>query len=192
MGWTVRGCSSAAEDIFVKFQATDIPGVLIVAVEPTTDERGFFARLYCPNEFAAARIDFKPVQVNLSRNIHRQTLRGLHYQDPPYAEAKLVHVTRGAIYDVVVDLRRESSTFGRWSAFELEAESARAVFIPEGCAHGFQTLAPETDVLYHMEQMHVAGQEKGYRWNDPTLNILWPAEPTFISLADRSWPDFSF
>jgi dTDP-4-dehydrorhamnose 3,5-epimerase len=176
----------------VKFQATDILGVLIVAVEPITDERGFFARLYCPNEFASAGIDFKPVQVNLSRNIHRQTLRGLHYQDPPHAEAKLVHVTRGAIYDVVVDLRRESSTFGRWSAFELEAESARAVFIPEGCAHGFLTLAPETDVLYHLERMHVAGQEKGYRWNDPTLNIRWPAEPAFISLADRSWSDFSF
>jgi dTDP-4-dehydrorhamnose 3,5-epimerase len=192
MGRTVRGCNPAAEDIFVKFQATDIPGVFIVAVEPITDDRGFFARLYCPEEFAAAGLKFAPVQVNISRNVHRHTLRGLHYENPSHAEAKLVSVTRGAVYDIVVDLRRASATFGRWAAFELDAESARALFIPEGCAHGFLTLMPQTDVLYHMNRMHVAGQTQGYRWNDPTLNIRWPAAPALMSPTDRSWPDFSF
>jgi dTDP-4-dehydrorhamnose 3,5-epimerase len=175
----------------VKFHATDIPGVFIISVEPNADERGFFARLYCPDEFAAAGIDFAPVQVSLSRNIHRHILRGLHYQDFPHAEAKLVHVTRGSVYDVVVDLRCESPAFGRWAAFELDEESGRALFIPEGCAHGFLTLAPQSDVLYHIGRMHVAGQTRGYRWNDRTLNIRWPAEPAFVSPADRAWPDFS-
>jgi dTDP-4-dehydrorhamnose 3,5-epimerase len=175
----------------LKFQATDISGVFVVAAEPMTDERGFFARLYCPDEFKAAGIDFASVQLNLSRNTHRHTLRGVHYQDPPHAEAKLVSVTRGAVYDVVVDLRRSSATFGRWVGFELDAESARALFIPEGCAHGFLTLVPQTDVFYHMGRSHVPGRAKGYRWNDPALNIRWPAEPAFVSAADRAWPDFS-
>jgi dTDP-4-dehydrorhamnose 3,5-epimerase len=174
----------------VKFQATNIPGVFIVVAEPAQDERGFFARLYSPDEFSAAGIEFAPVQVNLSRNIHRHSLRGLHYQDAPHAEAKLVRVTRGMVYDVVVDLRRDSSAFGRWIAVDLDAQSGHALFIPKGCAHGFLTLAQDTDVLYHMDQMHVAGQSKGHRWNDPTLNIRWPAEPAFISPADQAWPDF--
>jgi dTDP-4-dehydrorhamnose 3,5-epimerase len=176
----------------VRFHASDISGVFVIAAEPNTDERGLFARLYCPDEFAAAGIDFTPMQVNLSRNIHRHTLRGLHYQKPPYAESKLVHVTRGAIHDVVVDLRQGSSTFGRWVAFDLDAVSLRAIFIPKGCAHGFLTLAPETDLVYHMGQMHAAGQASGYRWNDPVLDIRWPAKPAVISSADQNWPDFSF
>ena len=174
----------------MKFHPTDIPGVVVVEGEPNPDERGFFMRLYCPNEFAAARLAFTPVQVNLSRNIHRHSLRGLHYQDPPHAEAKLVSVTRGAVYDVVVDLRRDSSAYGRWKGFELDAESNRALFIPEGCGHGFLTLEPRTDVLYLMGRLHVPGQTKGYRWNDPSLDIRWPAEPEFMSPVDRSWPDF--
>jgi len=176
----------------VKFHVTDIPGVFTVAMEPLVDERGFFARLYCPDEFATAGLKFTPVQVSLSRNVHRYTVRGLHYQNPPHSEAKLVTVTRGAVYDVVVDLRRASAAFGRWAAFELDADSARAMFIPEGCAHGFLTLAPQTDVLYHINRMYVAGQAQGLRWNDSRLNIRWPAEPAFVSVADRSWPDFSF
>jgi dTDP-4-dehydrorhamnose 3,5-epimerase len=174
----------------VKFQATDIPGVFLIAPEPIADDRGFFARLYCPDEFAAAGIKFTPVQTSVSRNIHRHTLRGLHYQEPPHAEAKLVTVARGALYDVVVDLRRESAAFGRWAAFELDAESMHALFVPEGCAHGFLTLAPHTDVLYQINQLHQPGQARGYRWNDPTLRIKWPVEPASISEADRSWPDF--
>jgi dTDP-4-dehydrorhamnose 3,5-epimerase len=175
----------------VRFHATDIAGTFVVDIEPNTDERGSFARLYCKDEFAAARIDFELVQVNVSRNIHRHTLRGLHYRDFPHAEAKLVHVSHGAVYDVVVDLRRQSPTFARWAAFELGADTYRALFIPEGCAHGFMTLEPQTDVLYHMGRMHVAGQPRGYRWNDPVLNIRWPAQPEVISVADQQWPDFS-
>lgn len=175
----------------MKFRATDIAGVILVEAEPKTDERGFFARLYCPDEFAAAKIDFTPAQVSLSRNHHTHTLRGMHFQNTPHAEAKLVHVTRGTAYDVVVDLRKESATFGRWAAFELSAESARAVFIPQGCAHGFLTLTPETDVLYHIDRMQAAGHARGYRWNDPAFGICWPTEPAVISAADRAWPDFS-
>jgi dTDP-4-dehydrorhamnose 3,5-epimerase len=174
----------------MKFEATDIPGVFVVLVEPSRDTRGFFTRLYCPEEFAEAGIDFAPVQVNLSRNTARHTLRGLHYQDPPHAEAKLVHVTRGSIYDVVVDLRPGSPAFGRWAGFDLDADSVRALFIPEGCAHGFLTLAPETDVLYHMGSLHTPGAGQGYRWDDPALGIHWPAAPAVISQADREWPDF--
>lgn len=175
----------------MKFHPTDIPGVVIVAADPNADERGFFARLYCPDEFARAGIAFTPVQVNMSRNTHRHSLRGLHYEDAPYAEEKLVSVTRGSIYDVVVDLRRESPAYGRWTACELDAESHRALFIPEGCAHGFLTLEPQTDVLYLMGRMHVPGQAKGYRWNDSSLDIRWPAEPEVMSPADQAWPDFT-
>jgi dTDP-4-dehydrorhamnose 3,5-epimerase len=191
MGREVRDRDTRDEDHFVKFRRTDIADVVLVEPEPKADERGFFARLYCPDEFAAAKIDFTPLQVSLSRNQHMHTLRGMHFQNPPYAEAKLVHVTRGVAYDVIVDLRKDSATFGRWAAFELSAESARAVFIPQGCAHGFLTLAPETDVLYHIDRLQVGGQGRGYRWNDPAFGIRWPAEPAVISGADRAWPDFS-
>jgi dTDP-4-dehydrorhamnose 3,5-epimerase len=174
----------------VKFSETEIPGVFVVEIEPHVDERGFFARLFCPDEFSAAGISFAPVQTNLSRNPRRHTLRGLHYQDPPDAEAKLVHVTRGAAYDVVVDLRPGSATYGRSTGLNLDAGSVRAVFVPEGCAHGFLTLEPDTDVLYHMGRMYVPGKAKGYRWNDRRLNIAWPAQPEFVSPADQAWPDF--
>jgi dTDP-4-dehydrorhamnose 3,5-epimerase len=175
----------------VNFQATDIPGVFVVVAEPSRDHRGFFARLYCPDEFAAAGIEFTPVEVNLSRNMRRHTLRGMHYQDHPHAEAKLVHVTRGSVYDVVVDLRRNGPSFGRWAGFELDAEAARALFVPEGCAHGFLTLTSDADVLYHMGRRHIPGLTRGYRWNDPVLDIHWPAEPELVSQADMAWPDFS-
>jgi len=175
----------------VKFQTTEIPGVFLVEAEPHADERGFFSRLYCPEEFSAAGIDFSPVQTSLSRSVHRHTLRGMHYQDALQDEAKLVHVTRGAIYEVIVDVRRESPMFGRWAAFDLDARSLRAVYVPEGCAHGFLTLEPETDVLYQINRMYVPGFARGYRWNDPALDIRWPAEPAIISDVDRFWPDFS-
>lgn len=192
MGRKICNRDPQAEDFLVKFLITDIAGVFIIEAEPNTDDRGFFARLYCPDEFAAAKIDFKPVQASLSRNHRLHTLRGMHFQDPPHAEAKLIHVTRGAVYDVVVDLRNDSATFGRWAAFELNGDSLRALFVPQGCAHGFLTLKPETDLLYHIDRVQVPGHAKGYRWNDPTLNINWPATPSVISSADQAWPDFSF
>jgi dTDP-4-dehydrorhamnose 3,5-epimerase len=174
----------------VKFQPTAIAGVFLVGAELQADARGSFSRLYSPDEFAAAGIDFRPVQTSLSRNPTLHTLRGLHYQDAPHIEAKLVHVTRGTIHDVVVDLRRESPTFGRWAAFDLDARALRAVYVPEGCAHGFLTLEPDTDVLYQINRAHMPGHGRGYRWNDPVLNIRWPAQPALLSDADRNWPDF--
>jgi dTDP-4-dehydrorhamnose 3,5-epimerase len=174
----------------VKFREAEIPDVFLVEPEPHADERGFFARMICPDEYAAVGIRFKPVQVNLSRNPVLHTLRGMHFQDAPYAEAKVVHVTRGSIYDVVVDLRHARPTFGRWAAFELDAEGARSLYVPEGFAHGFLTLQPNTDVFYHISRVFVPGQARGYRWNDPVLSITWPAQPKCVAPADEAWPNF--
>jgi dTDP-4-dehydrorhamnose 3,5-epimerase len=172
----------------LRFAPTEISGVIEIAAEPRADARGFFARIYCPQEFAAAGISFTSTQINLSRNDRLHTLRGMHWQDPPYAEAKLVRVTRGAIHDVVIDLRRESPTFRRWIARRLDANSANALFIPEGCAHGFLTHEPDTDVLYQMSRPYVGRQARGLRYDDPGFAISWPAVPDMIGEADLAWP----
>lgn len=172
----------------MKFEPTALPGVFRVIAEPRPDDRGFFARLHCPEELAGAGIDFTSVQINLSRNTAAHTLRGMHFQNPPYAEAKLVRVVRGAIFDVVVDIRPGSPTYLKHAGFRLDAEGAEALFIPEGFAHGFLTLEPETDVLYQMGRAYVPGQAKGYRWDDPALGIVWPHQPTVIGDADKAWP----
>ena len=174
----------------MRIHETDIPGVRLIEAEPASDARGSFARLYCPVELAAASIDFAPVQVNHSRNAAARTLRGMHYQDPPRAEAKLVHVTRGAVFDVAIDLRPESSTYRRWTGARLDAAALTALFIPEGCAHGFLTLEPDTDVLYHMGRMFEPGWARGVRWDDPAFAIDWPARPRVISDTDAGYPDF--
>jgi dTDP-4-dehydrorhamnose 3,5-epimerase len=167
-----------------------LPGVYLIEPEPACDERGFFARIFCPHEFAEAGITFSPVHINLSRNHHRHTLRGMHYQHPPFAEAKLVRVTSGALFDVVLDLRRDSPTYREWIGVELDATGGSAIFIPEGCAHGFLTLADNADVLYMMSRAHVAGQARGVRFDDPAFAIAWPVPPSVISEADRNWPDW--
>lgn len=172
------------------FVATDIDGVMLVEPEPHADDRGCFARLYCPAEFAQAGIDFASRQISLSRNPQPRTLRGIHYQDPPNAEGKLVRVTRGRVFDVAIDLRTHSSTFRRWTGVELDADSMRALYIPPGCAHGFLTLEADTDVIYQIDRDHVAGIGRGVRWNDPAFGIVWPAIPELISERDASWPDF--
>lgn len=172
----------------MKILETKINGVFDVLAEPHRDVRGFFARIYCPEEFAVAGIVFTSTQINLSRNDAALTLRGMHWQDPPHAEAKLVRVTAGLAYDVVVDLRPDSATFRHWLARRLSAETANGLFIPEGCAHGFLTLAPGTDVLYQMSRPYVGGQARGLRWDDPGIGIEWPAEPRVIGDADRRWP----
>ena len=175
----------------MRFLKTDLSGVVRVIPEPHEDLRGSFARVYCPMEFEQAGLgDFTPVQINFSRNPAQHTLRGMHWQDPPYAEAKLIRVTRGAAWDVAVDLRPESPTRLRWVATCLDAESAEALFIPEGFAHGFLTLEPDTDVFYQMGRTHEPGQERGARWDDPAFSIDWPARPAMISDRDRAWPDF--
>ena len=175
----------------MRFLATAIAGCMLVEPEPRRDERGFFARSFCPEEFAAAGIPFAPIQINLSRNDHRHTLRGLHFQEPPHAEAKLVQAMRGAIFDVVVDLRPGSKTFRQWAAVELTADAVNALFIPEGCAHGFLTLADMTDVQYLMGRAYVPGVARGHRYDDPAFGIRWPHMPAVIAPADLAWPAFA-
>jgi len=174
----------------MRIQDTEIPGVRLVEAEPATDERGAFARLYCPEEFRAAGVAFTAAQASLSRNTAALTLRGMHYQAPPHGEAKLVHVTRGAVFDVALDLRRDSPTFRRWLGVRLDAETLSALFIPEGCAHGFLTLAPDTDVLYHINRIFEPGWGRGVRWDDPAFAIDWPAHPQVISERDAGYADF--
>ena len=168
---------------------TELPGVHRIATAPHGDARGLFARLYCPEEFAVAGIDFTSTQVNLSTNAQRLTLRGMHFQKPPHAESKLVRVIRGRAWDVVLDLR-PGPTQGRWISEELSADAMNALFLPVGVAHGFLTLEPDTHILYQMGRPYVPGHADGVRWDDPAFAIDWPAAPVVISDADRAWPDF--
>lgn len=175
----------------MRFSATDVPGVVVVDIEPHTDERGLFARLHCPEEFARAGHPFTPAQTSLSRNPQALTLRGLHYQPAPHGETKLVRCVRGRIFDVAVDLRPESPTHRRWTAAELSAENARALLIPERVAHGFLTLEPDSDVLYQIAPMFQPGHEAGVRWDDPAFGIDWPARPALLSARDAAYPDYA-
>jgi dTDP-4-dehydrorhamnose 3,5-epimerase len=172
----------------MKFAPTEIAGVARVFLERAVDARGFFARLHCPDEFAAAGFPFAPLQTSLSRNDAAFTLRGLHFQAPPHDEAKLVRVVRGAACDVVVDLRRASATYKRWIAATLSADNGEALLIPAGCAHGFLTLEDATDVLYQIDRRHQPGQARGLRYDDPALAIAWPAPPRVIAPPDLAWP----
>ncbi len=174
----------------MKFEETELPGVYHVLVERFEDRRGHFARLYCPDEFAQAGVDFSLAQINLSRNPQLHTLRGMHWQDPPFAEAKFVRCVKGSIYDVAVDIRRDSPAFGKWIARTISAEEENALFVPEGFAHGFITLEPDTDVLYQMGRMYEPGHAKGFRFDDPAFEIAWPHAPAMIGEADESWPEF--
>lgn len=170
------------------FKPTEFDGVLEIASEPNVDARGFFARLFCPEELRRAGVKFDSSQINLSRNTHAFTLRGMHYQDQPHAEAKIVRVTRGATHDVVVDIRPGSPTRYKWLSRVLDSRRAAALFIPEGFAHGFLTLEPDTDVLYQMGSPHLPGLARGLRYDDPRLAIAWPAQPRSISEQDKAWP----
>ena len=170
---------------------TLLRGVYELELTTHTDERGFFARLYCEEELAEKGIDFRSTQINLSRNSRAGTLRGIHYQNPPFAEAKIVRVVQGRAYDVIVDLRPEEETYGRWISFDLDAEKGNAVVIPEGCGHGFMTLSDDTDVLYQMGRPYVPGQAQGYRYDDQLFDIRWPRRPAVISGADLAWPRFA-
>lgn len=175
----------------MKLRPTKLPGVLIVEAEPHRDDRGVFARLHCPEEFAAAGVPFTPAQTSVSQNPRAFTLRGMHYQAAPHAETKLVRVTRGRAFDVAVDLRPDSPTHRQWIAQELSAENLTALFIPEGVAHGFLTLEPDTDVLYQIAPAYTPGHDAGVRWNDPAFAIEWPAAPQLISERDANYADYS-
>jgi len=174
----------------VKFSATTIAGAWVIDLERHEDERGFFARTFCRDEFAAHGLRTSFVQCNLSSNARRGTLRGMHYQAKPHEEAKVVSCSRGAVYDVVLDLRRDSPTFRRWEGFELSAANRRMLYIAEGLAHGFQSLADETDVFYLMSESYDKKAERGVRWNDPAFGIRWPIADPVLSSRDAAYPDF--
>lgn len=174
----------------MRFTETEIPGVVLVEGEPRRDERGSFQRLHCPSEFAEAGHPFTPAQTSLSQNTRAGTLRGMHYQPAPHGETKLVRCVRGRMFDVALDLRPGSPSHRRWTAAELSAENGRALLIPEGVAHGFLTLEPETDVLYQISPMFEPGHEAGVRWDDPAFGIAWPAPPEVISARDAHYPDY--
>ena len=173
----------------VIFKETKLPGAYLVELEPHRDERGFNARAWCRRELADAGIETDMVQANVLLNPRAGTLRGLHFQRPPHAEAKLVRVTHGAIYDVIVDLRAESPTYGEWAGFELRRRPYRALYVPERCAHGLLTLEDDTDDTYLDSAYDTPGHEGGVRFDDPGLGIEWPAEVRVVSDKDRSWPD---
>ncbi len=175
----------------MKFMQTVLAGAYIIDIEPVQDERGFFARSWCRLEFVEHGLNADLVQCSVSFNKKCGTLRGMHYQGKPYEETKLVRCTCGAIYDVIVDLRPESSTFKNWVAVELNAENRRMIYIPPGFAHGFQTLADDTEVFYQISEFYHPEISKSVRWNDPAFGIKWPpAAERVISERDRQYPDF--
>ena len=172
------------------FTETIVPGAFVVEPERLADARGFFARIWCERECAERGLNPRVVQCSISISEKKGTLRGLHYQTAPYAEAKLVRCTRGAIYDVIVDLREDSPAFMRHFALELSADDHRMLYVPEGVAHGFQTLEDASEVSYQMSAFHSPSHARGVRWNDPAFAIDWPADERIISERDRIHPDF--
>ena len=172
------------------FTALDLFGAFIVAQERMEDTRGFFARTFCRDEFAARGLCGDFVQSSTSFNARRGTLRGMHFQQAPHDEVKLVRCTSGAILDVMIDMRPASQTFRRWTAVELSAANGRSVYIPGGFAHGFQTLADGSEVLYQMTARYNSAAAAGVRWDDPAFGIHWPIEPPILSERDATYPDF--
>ncbi len=162
----------------------------MIEVEKREDQRGFFGRTFCREEFEAHGLNSQVVQCNTSFNKRKGTLRGMHFQAVPFAEAKLVRCTSGSIYDVIIDLRPASRTFKQHFAVELSAANQRMLYIPENMAHGFQTLEDDTEVFYQMSQMFSAEHARGVRWNDPAFGIEWPADERIITERDRNYPDF--
>lgn len=176
----------------MKFVPTKLQGAYLIEIEAHEDERGFFARSWCEQEFSDNGLNPCVKQCNISFNHKKGTLRGMHYQAEPDAEVKLVRCTRGAIYDVIIDLRKESDTFKQYVGFELSASNHRMLYIPEGFAHGFQTLEDDVEVLYYMAHQYVPKAARGVRWNDPAFGIVWPdAEHRIMSDRDAQYPDYS-
>lgn len=174
----------------MKFHSHELVGLWSIEPDFVRDERGAFARTWCAREFEERGLNPQLAQCNVSINHKCGTVRGMHFQREPHAEVKLVRVTRGAIFDVAVDLRLDSPTHGRWVGSELSAENHRMFYIPEGFAHGFQTLTDDTEVFYQMSREFVAGSSSGVRWNDPAIRIEWPLPISVIAEKDESWPDW--
>ena len=175
----------------MKFGATRINGALLIELEPSHDERGFFARTFCETEFAAHGLATGYPQCNVSYSRTRFTLRGLHYAAAPVREQKLVRCTRGSIYDVILDLRADSPTCFQWYSIELTARSYRSLYIPAGLAHGFLTLEDDTEVFYQMGASYDREAARTVRWDDPRFGVVWPHQPALMSDRDRSVPDFT-
>ncbi len=177
----------------MRFYETDIDGAFLIEREPYEDERGYFARLYCENEFHKADLDISFVQMNLCENKKAGTLRGLHYQTGNKVEDKMVSCLHGRIFDVCVDIRRNSRSFGKWIGYELSEKNNKMLFLPKGCAHGYITLEAKCQLLYLMSEYYAPGYDAGYRYDDPIFNIKWPildVNEIILSDKDKNWPYF--
>jgi len=172
----------------VKIKDTELPGVCLLDLEPAEDARGYLVRMFCESTFASRGLNTTWVQTNLSRTLSRGMLRGLHYQRPPMAEVKLIQCVTGAVYDVIVDVRRSSPTFGRWLGIELSEQNHTAIYVPEGYAHGFQCLVDDCRIHYHMSSPYSAALAAGVRWDDPLLGIPWPLAISAVSERDATLP----
>ena len=172
------------------FSPTNLPGAYVIEQERHEDSRGFFARTFCKNEFASHGLVSEAVQCSVSFSPRKWTLRGMHYQVAPFEEVKLVRCSRGAIHDVIIDLRRDSPAFKKQFAIELDEQNGRMLYIPHGCAHGFQTLRDDTEVCYQMSQFYSPEHARGVRWNDPAFDIDWPQLNPIMSERDSKYPDF--
>ncbi|MCB0736895.1 MAG: dTDP-4-dehydrorhamnose 3,5-epimerase [Bacteroidetes bacterium] len=175
----------------MKFNPTPLEGAYTIDLEKRGDERGFFARFFCENEYKELRLDHKIVQVNNSLSQDKGTLRGIHYQLAPKAETKIVRCIKGSLYDVIVDLRPESKTFRQWFGAELTPENRTMMYVPKGFGHGFITLEPDTEALYLVTEFYSPEYERGLRWNDPAIGIKWPINPVVLSDKDQKHPDFN-
>ena len=174
----------------MKFIETPLKGVFLIELEKRGDDRGFFARFFCQREFEAAGIPMPIVQINNSLSAKAGTLRGMHYQLPPAAEIKVVRCIRGALYDVIIDLRPDSPTFAQWFGAELTAENRLMMYAPQGFAHGFITLSDDTEAFYLTNAFYAPQEERGIRFDDPRFGVAWPRAPVDVSAKDREWPDF--
>jgi dTDP-4-dehydrorhamnose 3,5-epimerase len=170
------------------FKETRLKGAFSISLQKVEDDRGFFARTWCQDEFTSNGLNARLVQSNVSFNKLKGTLRGMHYQLAPHAETKLVRCTRGAIYDVIVDLREDSPTYLEWLGVELTADNRDMLYVPEGFAHGFQTLEDGAEVTYHVTEFYTPGAERGLRYDDPAVGIAWPLPVDVVSAKDAAWP----
>ena len=170
------------------FKESNIKGLYTIELTPASDERGFFARNFCKEEFLKQGIEFNILQINQSLTKQKGTIRGMHFQKEPKAEDKIVQCLKGLIYDVAIDLRKDSSTYGQWAVEELTEDNKRMFLIPKGFAHGFQALTDNCKIQYFVSEFYSWENESGVRWDDPFLNIKWPLTPTVISEKDKNWP----
>lgn len=172
------------------FTETKLKGAFLLELEEREDNRGFFARTFCQREFAAHGMNANVVQCNIAYNKKKGTLRGMHFQEAPFQEAKFIRCTKGAIYDVILDLRQGSPTFKQWISAELNEDNHKMLYVPEGFAHGYQTLTEVSEIIYQVSQFYAPQSAAGVRYNDPAFAIKWPLEVAAISDLDKKWPDF--